>query len=294
MEMDTIMPWKKLVREINHKRKKKTVGRKRMDTLLMLKTYCLQQWFNLSDPWTEEMIYDSLSCQQFLDIDIMKDPIPDESTILRFRHFLEENKLQVRFLKIINEILEEKWLLMREGTSVDATIIKAPSSTKNKEWKRDPEMASTKKGNNYYFWMKTHIGTDKDSGLVHTIMCSAANIHDSSYLYKLQHGEEKIIYGDRAYYSKAHRENHEKRWVKYHITKKGSRGKPVSWLEKQISRVLNATRAKVEHIFWVIKNQWWHRKTRYRGIFKNEMQWNMLCWLANIYKVRRKLLENSY
>lgn len=209
-QMDIVIPWDKLVREIEQKRKKYKVGRNRVATKLMLKIYFLQLWYNLSDPATEEEIYDRITFQKFLDIDINNDQIPDESTILRFRHFLEENKLQERMFRVINKILEKEGLLIKEGTTVDATIIPASSSTKNKDKERDPEMHSTKKGNNYYFGMKAHVGTDSSNGLIHSVECTAANVHDSIPIDKLLHGEEKVIYGDSAYMSEKLRKFYEK------------------------------------------------------------------------------------
>lgn len=181
----------------------------------MLKIYFLQQWYNLSDPGVEDAIYDRVSFQKFLDLDILSQSVPDETTICRFRHFLEENKLQRKMFRVLNAVLEKEGLLMKEGTTVDATIVCASSSTKNSERKRDSEMRSTAKGKNMYFGMKAHVGTDSSNGLVHSVKCTPANIHDSHLVPRLLHGEEKVIYGDSAYMSKKKYEYYLKKGVSY-------------------------------------------------------------------------------
>lgn len=166
----------------------------------MLKSYCLQQRYNLSDPGAEKAIYDRISFQKFLDLDVMSDRVPDETTILNFRRFLERYDLQTVLLETINDFLDGKGLVIKDTTLIDATIIRSSSSTKNKEKKRDPEMHSTFKGKNAYYGMKTHIGTDKN-GIVHSVECTAANIHDGTLYDILQHGEEEAVYADSAYHS---------------------------------------------------------------------------------------------
>lgn len=183
----------------------------------MLKIYFLQQWYTLSDPGVEDAIYDRVSFQKFLDLDIMADNVPDESTICRFRHFLEEKRVQKRMFKVINAMLEEHNILLKEGTTVDATIVPASSSTKNKEKKRDPEMHSTKKGNNYYFGMKTHVGTDSSNGMIHSLECTSANVHDSVMMDSLMHGQEKVVYGDSAYMSSERQSAYERKGIAYHV-----------------------------------------------------------------------------
>lgn len=211
---------------------KSWMWRPKYDELIMLKIYFLQQWFNLSDPAMEEAIYDRISFQRFLDIDIVSDNIPDETTILNFRHFLEEYKIQEKLFKRINRILKENGLIMREWTIVDATIIQSSSSTKNKKWERDPEMKSTKKWNQYYFWMKTHIWVDKENGLVHTIECTSANVHDSKLLEQLLHWEEKEIYWDSAYYSEQKLNEKIFSWTLFNVCMKWYRNKPLTQLQK--------------------------------------------------------------
>jgi len=198
-EMEKVVPWNDFCREIEPHYMEKETGRKRMDLVMMLKIYFLQQWYSLSDREAEEMIYDRNSFQKFLGIDLLSQAVPDDTTILNFRHLLEEHKLQERFFAVVSEQLQSKGFLMKGGTIVDATIIAAPSSTKNTEGKRDPEMTQTRKGNQWYFGMKAHIGVDSQSGLVHSMETTPAKTNDRIPFRKLLHGEEKSIFGDKAY-----------------------------------------------------------------------------------------------
>jgi len=291
-EMDTIIPWKSLLSVIEPHYRHKDTGRKKKELRMMLKIYFLQQWFDLSDPEAEQEIYDRNSFRKFLDIDLLSDAVPDETTILNFRHLLEEYKLQKTFLEVVNKILEEKGFFMKKGTIVDATLIAAPSSTKNKDKKRDPEMSSTKKGNQWYFGMKGHIGVDVDSGIVHSVEGTAAKIHDRDKLIDLLHGEEKAIFGDKGYAcdddKKACRKTEGE--IHWFVADKGSRNKRLSIGQKKRNRKRSSPRAKVEHPFHVIKNLWGHTKVRYKGIDKNTLQLNALFALANLYMKRRQLL----
>lgn len=289
-EMDQVIPWKALCELIAPHRPEATTGRKLKSTELMLRINCLQQWYGLSDPGVEDAIKDRLSFQRFLRLDPFTDTVPDETTILNFRHLLEEHDLQEAIFEAINEHLEDKGLLMKRGTLVDATIIAAPSSTKNKSGKRDPEMSSTKKGNQYYFGMKAHIGVDGDSSLVHSLTGTEAKRHDSTQREELLHGAEQVVGGDKGYaddqYKKACRAND----VVYAICDKGKRNHPLSNSQKKRNHKLSSWRAKVEHPFQVIKCQWGFRKVRYRGLKKNTCQLYMLFGLYNLFRVRRKLL----
>ncbi|MBU2213605.1 IS5 family transposase [Patescibacteria group bacterium] len=290
-EMNRIIPWKALIRKIEPYYEEKQTGRKRKELKLMLKIYFLQQWYNLSDPEAEDNIYDRNSFQKFLDIDLLSDTVPDETTILNFRHLLEEHRLQEKMLKIVNDFLERNGLFMKHGTIVDATIIAAPSSTKNRDKKRDPEMHQTKKGNQWYFGMKGHIGVDVDSGIVHSVEGTAANVHDRQKLHDLLHGEEKAIFGDQGYASDEDKESCRKYGVtQWCVNDRGKRGRPLSHGQRKKNRKRSSVRAKVEHPFRVIKDQWGHRKVRYRGIKKNTLQLHMLFALANLYMKRRQLL----
>jgi IS5 family transposase len=259
----------------------------------MLKIYFLQHWYNLSDPEMEDAIYDRNSFQKFLDIDMMKETAPDETTILHFRHLLEKNNLQERMFKKMNRILEAKGLLLRRGTITDATIITAPSSTKNQSGKRDEEMSSTKKGNAWYFGMKAHTGTDKDSGLVHTLRTTTAKVHDSAVFDRLLHGQEKEVYGDKAYHNNKKAEEFKFKGIKWKVHQKATRGKKLTKKEEERNRCLSKIRGRVEKPFLVVKHLWGLRKTRYKGLFKNTLSLFTSFMLANLFHIRKKLLANG-
>lgn len=290
-EMDQVIPWYKLINKVEKYYQEKKTGRNRTETKLLLKIYFLQQWYNLSDPGAEEAIYDRNSFQRFLNIDLLSNNVPDETTILNFRHFLEENNLQEKFFKIMNKVLEKNNLIVKEGTILDATIITAPSSAKNKDKKRDEEMSSTKKGNDWYFGMKAHIGVDCQSGAVHSIEGTTAKIHDKEMQNDLLHGQEKAIFGDKGYYKEEDKREMRRKEIFCGILDKGKRNHPLSNKQKRRNRKLSSIRAKVEHPFQIIKCQWGYRKVRYKGIFKNTMQLNVLFGLANLYMNRKRLMQ---
>lgn len=256
----------------------------------MLKIYFLQHWYNLSDPEMEDAIYDRNSFQKFLGIDMMAEAAPDETTILNFRHLLEKHKLQERMFNKVARILEKEGLILNKGTIVDATIINAPSSTKNQSGKRDEEMSSTKKGNNWYFGMKAHIGTDRNTGVVHTVKFTTAKVHDSQMFDKLIRKKDKDLYGDKGYFNPQKAEKYKYLGKRWRILKKAVRGKKLTAREESINKKWSSVRAKVERPFLIIKSLWGHRKTRYRGLFKNAMNLYTYFALANIYLVRKKLL----
>ena len=289
-QMNQVMPWEMLCELIQPFRPIAKVGRKRKAAQLMLRIYCLQQWYNLSDPGAEDAIKDRLSFQRFLHLDPFVDAVPDETTILNFRHLLEKNDLQEMIFKAINQHLEEKGLLMKRGTLVDATIIAAPSSTKNQSGKRDPEMSSTRKGKQYYFGMKAHIGVDGDSSLVHSLVGTKAKCHDSTQREALLHGEEQVIGGDKGYADDRFKQSCRAAGVVYAISDKAKRNHPLSNGQKKRNRQLSSWRAKVEHPFQVIKCQWHFRKVRYKGLKKNTSQLFMLFGLYNLFRVRNKLM----
>lgn len=290
-EMDQIIPWQEMLDAIHPHYYDNVIGRPAKDVKLMLKIYFLQQWNNLSDPEAEQEICDRNSFQKFLDIDLLADTVPDETTILNFRHLLEEHRLQERFLEIVNALLEQRGYLMRKGTIVDATLIAAPSSTKNKEGKRDPEMHQTKKGNQWYFGMKGHIGVDADSGIVHSVAGTAANMHDRMMLHALLHGEERAVFGDQGYACDADKDACRKTGdIHWYVSDRGRRNHPLSHGQRKKNRKRSSIRAKVEHPFHVIKNLWKHTKVRYRGIEKNTLQLHVLFALCNLYLKRRQLL----
>jgi IS5 family transposase len=284
--MNNVVPWQELINILLPYYAEKTLGRNKTDALLLLKIYFLQQWYNLSDPGMEEAIYDRNSFQKFLTVDLLSDFIPDETTILNFRHFLEKYNLSKKFFELVNKKLEDKGLLMKKGTLVDASIIIAPSSTKNSSKKRDPDMSSTKKGANYSFGMKVHTGTDFESGLVHTLRTTTAKVHDMKEYDNLLHGKEIIIGGDKGYYSDEKKRESRQNGVQYIILDKAKRGKKLSNKQKRKNKRNSSIRAKVEHPFNVVKNIWHHTKVRYKGIYKNTVQFYTLFALANLYKVR--------
>lgn len=289
-EMERVIPWGKLVGKILPHYEEAATGRKRKEAMLMLKIYFLQQWYNLSDPSAEEAIYDRNSFQKFLDIDLLSEYVPDETTILHFRHLLEKYQLPKKFFKIVNEILEENGFLLKEGTIVDATILAAPSSTKNTQKERDPEMSSTKKGNTWYFGMKAHVGVDDESGLVHTLKTTTAKVHDREVMEELWHGKECRKWGDKGYYDKKAKQTARQEGIFWGVLDRGARGHGLSGSQKKRNKKLSSVRSKVEHPFQVLNCQWKYEKVRYRGLFKNTMQLFSLFALINIFRVRKKLL----
>lgn len=290
-EMSKIVPWGKLVGKVLPYYEDKETGRKKKEATMMLRIYFLQQWYNLSDPGVEEAIYDRNSFQKFLDIDLLSEGVPDETTILNFRHLLEAHSLQKKFFEVINEILEEKGLMTKEGTIVDATIITAPSSTKNKSKKRDPEMSSTKKGNDWYFGMKANVGVEDINGLAHTLKTSTAKVNDSAVVEELWHGKEKRKFGDKAYSNQGRKKEARELGVFWGVLDRGKPGHPLSSSQKKRNKKFSSVRSKVEHNFRVLNCQWKYEKVRYRGLFKNTMQLFSLFALINLYRVRKKLLN---
>lgn len=289
-EMTKVVPWRDLCRLIEPHYPNSHNGRPAMPLLVMLKIHFLQQWYNLSDPAMEEAIYDRNSFQQFLGIDLISDRVPDESTILRFRHLLERHGLGKAIFEKINRLLEKRGVLVQEGTIVDATLVSAPKSTKNQSGSRDPEMGSTRKGNNYYFGMKAHAGVSGEGEpLVHSVEITSASVHDSAVFESLLHGGEKWVSGDKAYDGARLAAAMEESGVDWRVMIRAARNRPLTDREEWINRVTASVRARVEFPFQVIKHLWGHVKTRYRGLEKNACQWYVLFGLANLYRVRKKL-----
>jgi IS5 family transposase len=289
-EMEQAVPWQKLLKIVEAHYPRAGQGRPPLGLEKMLRIYFLQQWFNLSDPAMEDALYDMESMRRFAGIELGQDVVPDESTILNFRHLLEREQLQKRLFKKVNRHLEHQGLLLREGTIVDATIINAPRSTKNVSGKTDPEMSGTRKGTDWNFGMKLHVGTDSQRGLVHSAVVTTAKVHDSLMLEQLVHGDEKSLYGDRAYINDWKQQQYEERGISWNIQRRGRRGAPLTAEDQEWNRQQTKVRLKVEHIFHVIKQLWGHRKVRYRGLAKNEAQCFTLLALANLYLVRKELL----
>jgi IS5 family transposase len=284
-----VIPWKDLLQIIEKHYPKAGDGRQPMPLERMLRIYFMQQWYGLSDPAMEDGLYDSESMRRFAGIDIAEDVIPDESTILHFRHLLEKHKLTERIFERTQRYLTEKGLLLREGTIVDATIINASSSTKNREKKRDGEMKQTKKGNQWYFGMKAHVGTDTGKGLVHSIVVTDAGVHDSQVMDELLRGEEAAVYGDRAYTSEKKRKEYEERGIKWRINRKACRHYQLTPEDIEYNHQQSQVRAKGEHAFLVVKHLWHYTKVRYKGLFKNAAQVFSLFALANLYLARHEL-----
>jgi IS5 family transposase len=255
----------------------------------MLRVYFLQNWYALSDPMAEESLYDSEAMRHFAGIELGDDRIPDETTILNFRHLLERHGLTEAIFAEVNAHLAGKGITLRSGTLVDATIIDAPASTKNEAQARDPEMSSTRKGNDWYFGMKAHVGVDAHSGVVHSLQTTTAKTHDSQVWDDLLHGAETSVWADKAYVS-AEREaafaGPGKVWGVMRKAPKGARLDPI---EEDINRLIAKVRARVEHPFRVIKRQFGYLKTRYRGLAKNRAQLFTLFALGNLFLVRRRL-----
>ncbi len=267
-------------------------GRPVTDLLLIFKIHCLHQWFNLSDPAMEDATYNRISFQKFLNVDIGIDNIPDETTILNFRHPLKKHQLSAILFNKINNYFKEKNLLIKEGTAIDAALISAPTSAKNKKKKRDPEMSSTKKRENYYFVIKAHIGVQsKGKSIIYSIDTSTAKDHDSTKTEELFHGDETDIFADKAYDNKEIKRFCRNNNIFYGITNKAKSNKKLSNKQKKRNKQLSSVRSKVEHPFQIIKCQWNCRKTRYRGLMKNTNQIQILAGLANIFMVRKILLN---
>lgn len=292
-EMERALPWARLYAliEPHYPKGSPAGGRPPLPLERMFRIYCLQQWYNLSDPGAEDALYDSITMRQFAGVRTDEDVIPDESSILGFRHLLERHGLTAQLFAEINAHLAERGFVVGKGTIVDATIINAPSSTKNAEGKRDPEMHQTKKGNQWYFGMKVHTGTDADSGIVHTIQATAANEADVNVMGELLHGHEDSLHGDAAYHSKELKAQAEAAGIAFNVNERGSKNAPLNQRQRARNRRLSRVRAIVEHPFLVVKRLWGHAKVRYRGIKKNLAQMQMLFALANIYRVRHRLMR---
>ena len=291
-EMDAVIPWARLGALIEPHYPKAGQGRQPLGLEKMLRIYFLQQWFNLSDPQAEDAIYDSESMRRFAHVELGDDVVPDETTILRFRHLLERHGLTKGIFDAIAGLLEERRLLLRAGTIVDATIIAAPSSTKNASATRDPEMKQTRKGRNWHFGMKLHIGADP-RGIVHTVTATNAAAADITQLPALLHGQEREVFGDQAYWKEADRQAYAARGVRYRINRRPNPSAPLSERWRMINRARSRTRARGEHAFRVVKHLWGFAKVRYRGLVKNLARAHTMFALANLYQVRRQLLPSG-
>jgi transposase, IS5 family len=291
-EMDAVIPWGRLLGVIEPHYPKAGNGTQPMPMERMLRIYFMQNWFNLSDPAAEDSLYDSESMRRFAGIELVDDAVPDESTILRFRRLLEQHELTEQVFAEVRSLLESKRLLLKSGTIVDATIIAAPPSTKNEHRARDPEMSQTMKGKDWHFGMKAHIGTDR-RGIVHSLSTTAANVHDSTQMSKLLHGQEREVFGDQAYWNESHRLSALAAGIRYRINRRSPR-RALSPYQRFINRRRSAARARVEHVFHVVKRLWGFSKVRYRGLAKNTARLYTTFALANLYLLRRRLLPPQW
>ncbi|HEY1216225.1 IS5 family transposase [Paraburkholderia phymatum] len=291
-EMTRVVPWQQLIALIEPHYPKGRTGRPPFPVATMLRIHFMQQWFSLSDPAMEEALHDIPLYREFALLGTGMTRLPDESTILRFRHLLEAHELSARMLATVNEILQAKGLMLKVGSAVDATLISAPNSTK-KPGTRDPEMRQTQKGGSWYFGMKAHIGVDAESGLVHTVKCTAANVHDITVAHELLHGKEQVAFADAGYVGIEKRG--ETGAVQWHVAMRPSkrrkldRSKRIDRIYDEIERLKAGVRAKVEHPFRVLKCQFGYLKARYRGLAKNMAQIETQFALANLWMARRKL-----
>ena len=295
-EMDGLVPWADFVGLLKpfygtHSRGRPPIGAERM-----LRLYFVQCWFSLSDDGTEEALYDSVAISRFVGMDLGRERAPDATTLLNFRHLLQEHALNEKMFAELNRRLGDRGLLMRAGTIADATLIAAPSSTKNQEKARDPEMHQTKKGNQWYFGMKAHIGADAESGIVHTVITTAANASDVSVVQDLLHGDEDTLHGDAGYQlGPERRQALAERGVEPLIAakrgtiKKLREGSKLRAMLEKIEHLKSSIRSKVEHAFGIVKNRFGFRKTRYRGIAKNHAHLHTLFMLANLVIAKKKL-----
>jgi IS5 family transposase len=292
-EMEVVVPWSRLSAVIEPHYPKATTGRPPHPLERMLRVYFMQQWFNLSDPAMEDALYDSESMRKFAGLDAGEDLVPDESTILRFRHLLEKHGLAQRLFEEVRGLLEGKGLLVKSGTIVDATIIEAPPSTKNAEKSRDPEMRQARKGKQWHFGMKVHVGTDR-RGIVHSLVTGPACEGDITRLDDLLHGQERELYGDQAYWSEDHRLHCRQAGIAYRVNRRPkNREYPLTEHQKAVNRSRSRQRARGEHAFHVVKRLWGFSKVRYRGLLKNTARALTMFALANLYLLRKKLLPKQ-
>lgn len=290
-EMEVVVPWAALLSHIEpHYPRSGRRGRQPMGLGSMLRIYCMQNWFNLSDRQMEDALYEIESMRRFAGFSGVTDALPDETTILNFRHLLEKHNLTAVLLDEINARLKDQGLLVSRGTMVDASIIHAPSSTKNQEQGRDPQMHQTRKGKQWYFGMKMHIGADVDSGAVHSVTVTAANEADINVLPKLLREQDAVIFGDAGYTSDEYKRGSRELGIRWCVQDKRKPGQNLSSSQKKRNHKHSSIRARVEHVFRVIKRQFGFTKTRYRGLMKNAVQVNMLVGLANLYLLRRRLM----
>jgi IS5 family transposase len=296
-EMEAVVPWKALIDliEPHYPKTSSKGGRPAYPLATMLRIHLMQQWYSLSDPAMEDALIEVPTMRRFAGIDLVSERIPDETTILAFRHLLEKHNLGEQIFQVVRTHLKDRGMAMKQGTIIDATLIAAPSSTKNKAGERDPEMHQTKKGNQWYYGMKVHIGVDKDSGLIHSVETTAANVHDLTPAAELLHGDEEVVYADAGYQGIEKRPEMEGKSTTFRIAMRpGKRRALPDTAEGRLDNLVETAkahiRAKGEHPFRVIKQQFGFQKTRLRGMEKNRCKVNVLAALTNLFLARHQLL----
>ena len=295
-EMELVVPWRELVALIAAASPVATTGRPPFAHEAMLRIHFLQQWFGLSDQAMEDALFEVPIYREFVGLS-GTERVPDRVSILRFRHLLEEHQLSIQILAAVNATLTAKGLLLKSGTVVDATLIAAPSSTKNSTGKRDPEMHQTKKGNQWHHGMKGHIGVDAESGLVHSVKGTAANVNDVTQAHAVVHGQETDVFADAGYQGVDKRQETQGIAVNWHVAMRPGKRKaldkstPMGAIMDKLEKTKASIRAKVEHPFRVIKRQFGYVKVRYRGLMKNTAQLHTLFALSNLWMARHRLLN---
>ena len=296
-QMEAVVPWKALIDLIEpyYPKTGSKGGRPPYPLETMLRIHLMQQWYDLSDPAMEDALIEVPTMRRFAGIDLISDRIPDETTILGFRHLLEKHDLGKQIFETVKAHLKTNGMAMKQGTIIDATLIAAPSSTKNKKGERDPEMHQTRKGKQWYFGMKVHIGVDKDNGLIHSIETTSANVHDLTPAAELLHGEESVVYADSGYQGIEKREEMKGKAIGFRVAMRPGKRRalpdtPEGRLDDLIETAKAHIRAKGEHPFRVIKRQFGFQKTRLRGMLKNSCKVNVLAALANLFMARHLLL----
>ncbi|MCA0957398.1 IS5 family transposase [Mameliella alba] len=292
-EMEAAVPWSLLLAliEPHYPKAGPKGGRPPMPLETMLRVHFLQQWYALSDPMAEETLYDSDAMRRFAGIELGDDRIPDETTILNFRHLLEKHALTETLFAEVNSHLADQGITLRSGTLVDATIIDAPSSTKNEAQARDPEMSSTKKGNEWFFGMKAHVDVDAESGIVHSMETTTAKVYDSQVWDDLLHGAETSAWADKGYVSAAGEAAFSGPGKFWGVMRKAPKGGAPHPIDEGINRIIAMVRTRIEHPFRVLKRQFGYLKTRYHGLAKNRAQLFTLFALGKLFLVRRRLLS---
>jgi len=281
--MDALLPWDRLEKKIRRHYPKRGRGRPPYPLSVMLRIHCVQLFYNLSDPAMEDMLYEIESVRRFVGLRLSS-PIPDETTILNFRHLLEKHNLGTKLFEAINRHLADHELMLKEGTIVDASIVSAPTSTKNKKKARDPEMHQTKKGNEWHFGMKMHIGVDEAFGIVHSVSTTPANAHDITETANLLHGEEDCVWADAGYQGVDKREENEDREVAWLIAQRPGKRRQMNprSIGGRAEKAKASVRAKVEHPFRYVKRVFGYNKVRYRGLAKNTQRISLLLGFTNL------------